>query len=271
MSDANQTLLVREDGPVLTITFNRPEARNAFLLPMYDRLAEAVTGVAARPHLRAVVFTGAGGKAFGSGTDISEFRDFTRAEQALRYEHRLEEIVRIVENCPVPTVAAVAGACTGGALMIAACSDIRIATPDAAFGIPVARTLGNCLSASNLARLAALMGKGRVMNMLLTARLMSGTEALAAGFVTELAADPAALAAAAHATALLLAGNAPITMRVTKEALRLVTSPATCADQGAADLRAAEDRLILDAYLSEDFREGVAAFLGKRKPAWRGR
>ena len=211
---------------------------------------------------RTVVFSGAGGKAFGSGTDIAEFTAWTSPEQPLAYERRLEEIVRLIEDCPVPTVAAIAGACTGGALVIAAASDIRIATPDAAFGIPVARTLGNCLSLSNLGRLADLMGRGRAMHLLLTARLMSGGEALATGFVTELAPDAEALATAAAATAAQLVANAPITMRVTKRALHAQR-------RGAAP--ELEAQLILEAYQSKDFREGVRAFLDKRKPAWRGR
>jgi len=255
-------ILVLEDGAVMNVMFNRPQARNAFTLAMYEQLADIIKAIPGRQHIRVVVFSGAGGKAFASGTDIAEFIDFTQPAQSLAYEHRLEEILRLIEAIPVPTIASVAGACTGGGLMIAAACDLRIATADAAFGIPVARTLGNCLSASNLARLERLMGAGRVMTMLLTARLMSGSEAWTAGFLSEVVPDLESLPGKTVTMARQMANNAPITMRVTKEALRLL-------GQDAADA-AAEDRLILEAYQSEDFAEGVRAFLGKRKPVWRG-
>lgn len=255
-------ILVLEDGAVMNVMFNRPQARNAFTLAMYEQLATIIAVIPHRPHIRAVVFSGAGGKAFASGTDIAEFIDFNKPEHGLNYEHRLEDILRLIENIPVPTIASVAGACTGGGLMIAAACDLRIATADAAFGIPVARTLGNCLSVSNLARLERLIGSGRVMSMLLTARLMSGAEAWTAGFLSELVPDLESLPGKTVAMARALATNAPITMRVTKESLRLL-------GQGAVE-SADEDRLIQEAYQSEDFAEGVRAFLGKRKPVWRG-
>ena len=262
---ADNDLLVHQDGAVVTITFNRPQARNAFTLLMYERLADIVRSLEERSGVRAVVFQGAGGKAFASGTDIAEFIPFSTPEHALGYERRLEEILVMIENIRVPTIASVAGACTGGGLMIAAVCDLRVAAANAVFGIPVARTLGNCLSMSNLVRLERLIGAGRVNTMMLSAQLMRASEALAAGFVTSVAADAEALASATTELASAIAAQAPITMRVTRDAMRLLGRSG-----GAVD-PAAEKSFILQAYQSEDFAEGVRAFLAKRIPAWRGR
>jgi enoyl-CoA hydratase/carnithine racemase len=171
-------------------------------------------------------------------------------------------VLGAVERCPLPTVAALAGACTGGGAGIAAACDIRIAARDLKFGFPIARTLGNCLSARNLARLSALLGAGRTREIIFTSRLVEAGEALTTGLVTELLDDKAAVEARAQELAALLAGQAPLTLRATKEALRRLTAAAAAVD----------DRdLIVQCYTSEDFREGLEAFLGKRKPDWKGR
>jgi enoyl-CoA hydratase/carnithine racemase len=239
------------------VTFNRPKARNALTFPMYERLAE----IAADPgDVRVLILTGAGDKAFAAGTDINQFRDFSSGQDALDYEARIERVIGTLEKCPVPTIAAISGACTGGGAGIAAGCDLRIASADARFGFPIARTLGNCLSMSNLARLAALVGPARVTEMIFTARLYSADEALAAGLVTEVLPSHAGLAARATELATLLKAHAPLTMRVTKEALRRLRE----------NLPPDED-LIRLAYESQDFREGMDAFLTKRTPVWQGR
>jgi len=208
------------------------------------------------------VLRGAGDKAFAAGTDIAQFRAFKTAEDALGYERRIDKVLGAVERCPLPTVAALAGACTGGGAGIAAACDIRIAARDLKFGFPIARTLGNCLSARNLARLAALMGAGRTKEMIFTSRLVGAEEALAVGLVTELLADKAAVEARALALAALLAEQAPLTLRATKEALRRLNAAAAAVD---------DKDLIVLCYTSEDFHEGLEAFLAKRKPDWKGR
>ena len=129
-----------------------------------------------------MVLTGAGDKAFAAGTDIGQFRDFRTADDAIAYEAKLDRVLGALERCAVPTIAAVSGACTGGGAGIAAACDLRLASaPNARFGFPIARTLGNCLSMANVARLSALIGAARVTEMIFTARLFSASEALAVG------------------------------------------------------------------------------------------
>ncbi|MBV9250843.1 MAG: enoyl-CoA hydratase/isomerase family protein, partial [Acetobacteraceae bacterium] len=199
------------------VTFNRPQARNALTFAMYERLAE----VAAEPgDVRALVVSGAGDRAFAAGTDIGQFRTFGGAEDAIAYEARLDRVLSTLERCRVPTIAAIAGACTGGGAGIAAACDLRIAAANARFGFPIARTLGNCLSMGNIARLAALIGAGRVTEMIFTARLLDAEEARSAGLVSEVLPDARALARRAAELANLVASHAPLTLRATKEALR---------------------------------------------------
>lgn len=255
-------ILTERQGGVLNIVINRPQKRNALTLEMYEGLAQIFSELEAGGAVRAVVIRGAGGQAFAAGTDISVFRSFSTPEQGLAYEHRMDEILTIIERCPLPTIAALAGACTGGGAAIAAVCDLRIATRDLRFGFPIARTLGNCLSAVNLARLSALMGPARVKDMIFTARLVGGEEALAAGLVSELVDDAERLEARAREIAETIAGHAPLTLAITKELMRR-----NAAAQGVGDDR----DLVAKCYTSEDFREGLTAFLAKRPPAWAGR
>src|SRR5579871_4975753 len=207
----DELLYEARDG-IGRITFNRPQARNALTFPMYERLAE----IAADPgDVRVLILTGAGEKAFAAGTDINQFRSFSSGQDALDYEAKIDRVVGTLERCRVPTVAAIVGACTGGGAAIAAGCDLRIAAANARFGFPIARTLGNCLSMSNIARLAALVGPARVTEMIFTARLYSAAEALGAGLVTEVLPDQPSLEARATELATLLAGHAPLTMRAT--------------------------------------------------------
>jgi len=250
-----EILYDRRDG-IGIITFNRPQARNALTFPMYERLAE----IAADPDgVRALIITGSGEKAFAAGTDINQFREFSSADDALAYEARIDRVLGSIERCPVPTIAAIAGACTGGGAAIAAACDLRIAAANSRFGFPIARTLGNCLSMSNLVRLSALIGSARVIEMIFTARLYSAAEALSAGLVTEVMPDQQGLETRALELGHLVAGHAPLTMRATKEALRRTR-----------DHLPPDEDLIRLCYTSQDFREGMDAFLTKRPPAWRG-
>jgi enoyl-CoA hydratase/carnithine racemase len=252
-----QDLLFEIRDGIGFITLNRPQARNALTFAMYERLAE----IAVAPgEARALVLTGAGDKAFAAGTDIAQFRAFSGAEDAIAYEARLDRVLGALERCPIPTIAAVAGACTGGGAGIAAACDLRLAAANARFGFPIARTLGNCLSMANIARLSALIGPARVTEMIFTARLLTDQEALASGLVTEVLEDRTVLLARAEALARQIAGNAPLTLRATKEALRRLR-----------DALPPDEDLIRLCYTSDDFREGMDAFLGKRTPVWTGR
>lgn len=248
------------DG-ILWITFQRPQARNALTFGMYERLAQLCAEMPTDGSVRAVVITGAGGKAFAAGTDMTQFRAFATDQDALDYEHRIDAVLDAIERCPVPTIAAINGACTGGGGSIAAACDIRIASASLKFGFPIGRTLGNCLAAVNLARLSDLIGAGRVRELIFTARLIEGPEALATGLITEVLADESALLARASALADHVGSMAPLTLRATKEAMRR-NRAATCVDD--ADL-------IISCYMSDDFRIGMEAFLSKTKPVWTGK
>lgn len=250
------------DG-IARVTFNRPQARNAMLFGMYERLAGICAEVEADRSIRALILTGAGDKAFAAGTDISQFRAFHTPEDALDYEARIDRVLGALERLRVPTIAAMAGACTGGGAGMAACCDLRIAAATLRFGFPIARTLGNCLSVSNYARLAALIGPAKVKDIVFTARLIEAQEARAIGLVSEILPDAAALAARAEDLARQVAAHAPLTLQATKEALRRIKDRA--APPGDAD-----HDLLLMCYLSADFREGMEAFLGKRPPVWQG-
>ena len=259
---AEAELLYEVAGATGWVTLNRPEARNALTFAMYERIGEICAGVALGGSLRALVIMGAGEKAFAAGTDMTQFRAFATPEDAHAYETRLERVFETIERCPVPTIAAIAGACTGGGAGIAAACDIRIATADLRFGFPIARTLGNCLSVASLARLAALIGAGRVAELVLTARLLGAEEARAAGLVSEVVANREALMARAAELAGLVGGHAPLTLAATKEGLRRLRT------EGAA----ADDRDIIErVYMSNDFREGLEAFLAKRQAKWTGK
>src|SRR5438045_9357354 len=178
---ANEDLLYSVADGIARITFNRPEARNALTFAMYERMAEICQEINADRSIKALILTGAGDKAFASGTDISQFRAFKTAQDALDYESRIDRVLGTLEPCRVPLIAAIAGACTGGGAGIAACCDIRIGTAATRIGFPIARTLGNCLSMSNISRLVALIGPARTKDLIFTARLIEEPEALALG------------------------------------------------------------------------------------------
>ena len=260
MTGPHEEILVHRDGPVLTLTFNRPQARNALTWSMYERLVEVCEAVDADDAVRVFVLRGAGGKAFVSGTDIAQFQAFRGAEDGLAYERNNERWLGRLERVRKPVIAQIEGVATGGGFVIAAVADLRIATPDARFGAPIARTLGNCLSMENYSRFVDLFGPSRVKELLYTARLLDAAEAHAAGFVHEIV--PAeGIEARVRALAAELATNAPITIQVTKEALRRLAARRM--------LTGGED-LIAWTYGSADFREGVAAFLAKRPPRFTG-
>jgi enoyl-CoA hydratase/carnithine racemase len=244
------------------VTLNRPQARNALTFAMYERLAEICGDLPGHGDPKVLVVTGAGEKAFAAGTDIAQFRSFNTPEDALAYETRIDRVITTIENCPIPTIAAISGAVTGGGASIACACDMRIATQSARFGFPVARTLGNCLSMSNYARLATLLGPARVKDIVFTARLVEAEEGLRVGLYNELVADHAALLARVAELATTVSGHAPLTMRATKEALLRLAK--------AQELPDADD-LVVMCYMSADFREGMEAFLGKRAPQWKGR
>lgn len=260
MPTEDETLVTRE-GPVVTLTFNRPAARNAMTRGMYDRLYEVCEEVDADDSVRVLVLRGAGGKAFVAGTDISQFQVFERAEDGIAYERDGDRRIARLEAVRKPVIAQVEGFAVGGGFRIATACDIRVATPDARFGAPIARTLGNCLSMAAYARLVDVFGPSRVTELLFTARLLGAEEARAAGYVHEIVA-PESIAARVAGLAQQIADHAPITLAVTKEAIRRLALSRALPD---------DEDLIARTYTSADFREGVRAFLDKRPARWSGR
>jgi enoyl-CoA hydratase len=255
-------LLYTVAGGIGHVVFNRPQARNALTFGMYDQLAKICASIPDDGSVRVLVISGAGGKAFAAGTDISLFRNFKGADDGLAYEAAMETRLGAIEACPIPVIAAISGACTGGGAAIAACCDLRIGAADMKFGFPIARTLGNCLSAASLAKLASLLGPAKVTEMLFTARLVEASEALDIGLVSEVLPTHDAVLARASALAKQIAELAPLTLRVTKTLMRRVRLDGAKAQD--------HDQLAL-AYGSADFREGLTAFLAKRPPRWTGR
>src|SRR3954451_20626282 len=258
---ATEDLIYSVEDGIARLTFNRPQARNALTFAMYEQMAAICEAVNNDRSIKAMILTGAGDKAFASGTDINQFRAFKTPQDALDYEGRIDRVLGTLEQCRIPTIAAIAGACTGGGAGIAACCDMRIATGTARFGFPIARTLGNCLSMSNISRLAALIGPAHAKEIIFTARLVEAPEAKALGLVNEVVEDVPALQKRADELAKLIAGHAPLTLRATKEALRRLQRRLT---------REEGQDLILMCYMSQDFREGMDAFLNKRQPQWAG-
>jgi enoyl-CoA hydratase/carnithine racemase len=251
------------DGPIASLTFNRPEARNAMTWEMYEGLVDACDHVDADDNVRVFVLRGAGGKAFVSGTDISQFTGFSTRDDVVGYEARLDAVIARLERVRAATIAQIEGVAAGGGCVIAIACDLRVCTPESKLGVPIARTLGNCLSAANYSRLLDLVGPGRVKDLLFTGRLIDGREAFEIGLVNRVVAS-ASIAGTVHELAELIAGNAPLTVRATKEALRRIQTSRRL-DPGEI-----ED-LITMCYLSDDFKQAVQAFLGKTTPVFKGR
>lgn len=257
MSDGQVHLSVKNG--IAAIVIDRPEARNAMTWAMYDQLAAICERIRHDSTVRVATLRGEGGEAFVAGTDIEQFREFSGGSDGIAYEKKIDERIRLIEQLPIPTIAIVDGWAIGGGLVITAACDFRIASPKSEFGVPIARTLGNCLSMPNLARLVDAFGPGRAKRMLLLAETVGAAEALSCGFVTEIVESGQLENKAAEMCARLMK-HAPVTMRVSKEGLRRLSNEG---------LPPGED-LVRACYASQDFRIGVEAFLNKTKPAWTG-
>jgi enoyl-CoA hydratase len=247
------------DGAAAHVVFDRADAHNAMTWHMYEQLEALCEHFASERDVRVLTFRGAGGKAFVAGTDIRQFLEFTTPEDGVKYEARIETVIGKLDRLPMPTVAIVDGWCVGGGLAIAAHCDMRIATPQAKFGVPIARTLGNCLSIRNTARLVAEFGIGRTKRMLMFGDMVSAQDAQAAGFVAEIA-EASEIDARAAAIVERFTQNAPLTMHAAKESIARILS---------ANAHEGED-LVRQCYGSRDFHEGVQAFVEKRPGRWSG-
>ena len=260
-NSAENDIVVTRDGPIMTVLFNRPQRRNAMTWAMYERLGQACDEVDNDDSIRVLVLRGAGGKSFVAGTDISQFTAFESKEDGLKYEREGEKRGGRVEKVKKPVLACIEGFAVGGGFAMAAACDIRICTPDSKFGLPIARTLGNCLNIGAYSRLVDLMGPSRAKEMIFMARLLSAEEAKAIGFVAEIV-EPEKIESRVYEMAETIASHAPLTIYATKEMIRRVQEHRRA--QGGEDI-------IELVYGSEDFREGVRAFLEKRKPNWKNR
>lgn len=260
---SEQELLYSREGRLAWITFNRPQAHNAMTWNMYDELERVCGEVEASPDIAAVILRGAGGRAFVAGTDIGQFRNFTTEQEVLDYERRIERVVGRLEALPKPTIALIEGTCVGGGAALALACDFRYATPELKLGVPIARTLGNTLSITNLARLVDLVGVARAKEVMMLARLLDAEEAHAAGAVTGVFPGER-IEAEVRDVAERLAGLAPRTLQAAKEGIRRVLAVRRPA------LETGED-LVAFCYMSEDFRAAVQAFTSKSRHDWTGR
>ena len=252
----DQSVVASVKDGVASVVVERPEAKNAMSFATYDALKLACWRFNDDPAIRVVTFRG-GGKAFAARTDISEFLAFRTGEDGVDYEAMLEASLKAVEAIKVPTIAVIEGHAVGGGLMLAQACDIRIAAPDARFGVLVVRTLGNCLAARNLARLAGEFGGPRVCRMIYPAELIDAEEARSAGFLAKIV-EREALDEAVAALCRQIAAYAPVALRTAKEQFRRLA-------RGVQD-----DRDLMEAsYASADFHEGLAAFMAERAPRWR--
>jgi enoyl-CoA hydratase/carnithine racemase len=245
------------EGSIATLTFDRPHARNALTWDMYDALAEMCDRVDAAPDVRVFVIRGVQG-AFAAGTDISQFAAFGGGDDGIAYERRLDAVIDRLERVARITVAAVDGAAVGGGCAIALACDLRVCSSRARFGVPVARTLGNCLSVANLVRLVDALGTARTKELLLTGRLIDAAEAGALGLVTRVAADDR-FDEEVREMAEDLTRRAASTVQATKAVLRRIRDARALPDA---------DDIIAACYASDEFREGVRAFNEGRPPAW---
>lgn len=256
-ADEGRVLLERR-GSVLQVILSHPGRHNALTWRMYDELAEALERTMADPSVRVLVIRGHGG-AFAAGTDITQFASFTTGQQGLEYEQRVGAILGTLLKLDIPVIAAVDGPAVGAGLAIAACSDIVIATESSTFGVPIARTVGNCIPPMVLKRLQGRMGQGRTMAMLLAAALLPAEEAQKAGFVYKVVSHED-FEETLSRLSIRMSQTAPVTVAALKEMdRRLQEDPAANGDD-----------LLLECYGSADFKEGVAAFTEHRTPQWKG-
>lgn len=252
-------VLVRTDGGVVYVTLSNPGRLNAITWSMYGELSQLRDLVDADGDVRLVVIQGEG-QAFAAGTDISQFAEFDSGADGVAYERQVGAVIDALLDIRVPVVAVVDGPAVGAGLAIASVCDVVVATDEAVFGVPIARTLGNCIPSRVVARLQRQLGPARAMAMLFTARLVNAQDAATAGFVHTVVPREDLDVTVKKLVGTLCAG-APLTLAALKEIDRRLERAATAVD--------AED-LLERCYGSDDFAEGVAAFLEHRRPQWKG-
>ena len=262
-AEAIDGVAVHVDGPVATVTLARPERLNALSLATWSRVRDVFGSLAADDGLRLVLVRGAGDKAFAAGADISEFPELRlSAADAQSYNRVIGDALNAVAALPLPVIAVVHGLAIGGGCELAAACDVRIASTDARLGIPIGR-LGVTLGYVESRVLVRLIGPARLKDLLFSGRLLDAGEAMAIGLVDRVVA-PAELEEAVAAMVQSIISAAPITMRAAKLVTDMCDRPL-----GEADVHLLTD-LTLAAYDGSDLKEGVAAFLEKRRPQFGG-
>jgi enoyl-CoA hydratase/carnithine racemase len=256
-------LLVRRDGPIATLTFNRPEKRNAITVEMWEALPRVLAPLDTDAAVRVVVVRGAGEEAFASGADISEFERVRNGAAAARaYSTLVAAAERTLADFPKPTIAMIHGFCVGGGLEIALACDLRWTSMTGRFGITAAR-LGIVYGPGATRRLASVVGPSHARDLLFSGRLADAAEARAMGLVNRVCVS-AALEQETYAYAQGLAEQAPLSQRGAKAMLQHLAAEGTMTDR---DIAAFVDA----AYESADYREGVRAFLARRPARFEGR
>jgi enoyl-CoA hydratase len=260
----DEKVIGRSDGPVGHVIFNNPSKHNAVSLDMWERVHALLSQYADDPAIRVVVVSGAGGKAFVSGADISKFEsERANMEAQKRYDAISGKSYDLLYNFPKPTLAKITGYCIGGGMNLAGCCDLRYCNEGARFGVPAAR-LGLGYGFERVRRLSESIGLPKTLEVIYTGRQFSAQEALAMGFVQRLVADGDLDAAVAETTA-LIAQNAPLTIALAKAAAREIGKPEARRD--FARLEA----MVKACFDSQDYVEGRRAFMEKRKPNFRGK
>lgn len=248
------------------ILMNRPDVSNALDFDALRQLATQFEELRDLSSVRAIVLTGdtqGERPAFAAGGDIGEFATLTTEQAVLDYQDLYRRLGAAVESVPQTTIAAIAGPCVGGGAILAATCDLRIAAPSARFGVPVARTLGNCLNRDDYVRLVSVLGHARVKELVLTARLISAAEMKEWGVVSQVVESESELHPAAARLATTVVRSAPLTVAATKEQLLRIRAKST-PDESDHDL-------LFRCFLSEDFANAVQAFQDGNRPVWRGR
>lgn len=257
------TLLYEARDGVAWLGFNRPESRNAMTWEMYDALSDHCERIREDDTIHAVVLHGVGGEAFVAGTDIGQFESFREPEDAIGYEQRIDAVVGKLEALEKPTIALLEGACVGGGAALALVCDFRYATPSLKFGVPIARTLGNTLSITNVSRMIDMLGVARTKEALMLGTLFDADQASAAGLVNAVF-PPEAIHAEVAAVAEQLGRRAPLTLQASKALVgRVLTHRRLARDQS--------DDWVTACYMSDDFRAAVNKFLHKTPFEWTGR